>query len=75
MCRSSSWKWIGQDRGDGGDEGELEERYRLIMSLLAVLLAGCGAWTDLNDHKIYNRLTLPSVLIGMTLNLLFGGLT
>ena len=75
MCRSSSWKWIGQDRGDGGDEGELEERYRLIMSLLAVLLAGCGAWTDLNDHKIYNRLTLPSVLIGMTLNLLFGGIT
>lgn len=45
-----------------------------VLSLIAVLIAGYGAWTDLKDHKIYNRLTLPSLPAGITLNLLFGGM-
>ena len=41
---------------------------------VAVLIAGCGACTDLKYHKIYNKLTMPSILTGMICHLIFGGL-
>lgn len=46
----------------------------MLTYLAAVLAAGIGAYTDLKDHKIYNKLTMPSILLGMVCHLLTGGL-
>lgn len=46
----------------------------LVWCTAAVLAAGCGACTDLKYHKIYNKLTMPSILTGMICHLIFGGL-
>ena len=43
--------------------------------LAAVLVAGWGAVTDLHHHKIYNKLTMPTIWLGILLNLLFYGIS
>lgn len=45
-----------------------------MLKVVAVLIACVGAAMDFKTHKILNKLTVPSVLAGLILNLLFGGL-
>lgn len=45
----------------------------MVLSLAAVLTAACGAATDLRDHKIYNRLTIPAMAAGIAANTVLGG--
>lgn len=45
-----------------------------ILTFLAVLVAAWGAVTDLRTHKIYNRLTGPSILAGIVLHVFFWGI-
>lgn len=46
-----------------------------ILCLTANGIAFAAAITDKREHKIYNKLTLPSILLGLLLNLLFFGLS
>lgn len=46
-----------------------------MLCLTANLVAFSAAVTDKREHKIYNKLTLPSILLGLLLNLLFFGLS
>lgn len=48
-------------------------RRLLILYLTAVLIAACGAATDLTRHKIYNKLTIPAMWAGIFMNLIFFG--
>lgn len=45
-----------------------------VLYLVAVLAAGNGAFTDLRDHKIYNRMTLPLIPAGFLMNMLLYGI-
>lgn len=45
----------------------------MLLRLAAVFIAGCGAYTDLRDHKIYNSLTVTAVFIGILCNMVIGG--
>ena len=38
-----------------------------------VLLAAVGGWTDLRSRRIPNWLTVPGLVLGLTLNGIFGG--
>lgn len=42
--------------------------------LTIILITGMGAYTDFRYHKIYNKLTILSILAGMGHHLLTGGL-
>ncbi|MBS5117596.1 MAG: prepilin peptidase [Clostridium sp.] len=44
-----------------------------IFGLAALGLAAMGLATDLRDHKIYNKLTLPSMAAGLLAGLVFSG--
>lgn len=46
-----------------------------ILCLAANLVALAAAVTDKREHKIYNKLTMPSILLGVLFNLLFFGLS
>lgn len=46
----------------------------MLLYLAAVLAAGFGGYTDLKNHKIYNKLTMPAILCGLVCNLMLGGL-
>lgn len=46
----------------------------LLIYLAVILVTGIGAYMDLKNHKIYNKLTMPSILLGMAYHLLTGGL-
>lgn len=59
-------------------KGRAEKRMNIVMSdgflyLAAVFIAGCGAYTDLRVHKIYNKLTVPAIFIGVLCNLTADG--
>ena len=45
-----------------------------MLRVAAVLVACIGAAMDFKTHKIWNKMTVPSVVAGLILNLLFGGL-
>ena len=45
-----------------------------ILYITTILVAGWGAVTDLRFGKIYNRLTMPSILVGIFLNLILNGI-
>ncbi len=42
--------------------------------LIAVIITGYSAFTDLKEHKIYNKLTMPSIAAGILLNLVLEGM-
>ena len=44
-----------------------------ILCLAANTVAAAGAVTDLREHRIYNKLTIPAMALGLILNLLFFG--
>ena len=44
-----------------------------LFGLAALGLAAMGMATDLRDHKIYNKLTLPSMAAGLLAGLVFSG--
>lgn len=46
-----------------------------VLYLAAVLAAGYGAFTDIKDHKIYNKLTLLLIPAGFLTNLLLYGIS
>jgi prepilin peptidase CpaA len=46
---------------------------KLIVLLPAIAVALVAAWTDWRSRRIPNWLTVPGLLIGVTLNFLFGG--
>lgn len=46
----------------------------LVSYLAAILAAGIGAFTDFKFHKIYNKLTMPAMILGFVLNLFLGGI-
>ena len=45
-----------------------------MLKIIAILVAVAGATIDWKTHKIPNKLTVNAVLVGLILNLLFGGL-
>lgn len=48
-------------------------KYIHILQLSAVLLTGCGAFTDLRYHKIYNKQTMSGIAAGLLLHMILGG--
>lgn len=46
-----------------------------MLEIVAILVACISATVDFKTHKIPNKLTVNSALIGLILNLLFGGLS
>ncbi len=45
-----------------------------ILFLSANVIAGAGALADLKYHKIFNKITLPSMMAGLLINLFIFGL-
>lgn len=46
----------------------------MLVHLAAIAVAGMGAYTDLKYHKIYNKLTMRSLLAGLVYHLATGGM-
>jgi len=51
----------------------LEEIFNTISDLFLILLLVISAYTDLRKRKILNFITFPAIVIGLILNLIFGG--
>ena len=49
------------------------EMNSMLPALAALLVAGCGAFSDWKTHKIYNKLTGTAMIAGFCGNLLLGG--
>ncbi len=45
-----------------------------ILWIGAVMVAGIGTYTDLKTHKIYNKLTIRTIMIGLVLNMFLRGI-
>lgn len=41
--------------------------------IAAIALVGCAGWSDWRTRRIPNRLTLPAILVGLSMNMLLAG--
>lgn len=62
------WK---QRRVEGNKKGMTG--YEWILCLAANIASAVGAYTDIREHKIYNKMTIPVIGLGILLNLFFFG--